>query len=1105
MSSSTNNSFSRRKPVPVASEQDYGDSSSPPKTLKTDKLTDQSFLNQVPKAPAKSPLRHSSSANSLSGNQNGPISPISSSTQTTIVQPVMSTMTITSAPIVSTNSSIISKNSSIRSRPSVDTASLNSSTSIERDLPSLPENEEEEESVQSNQTPNSLLRSSDQSFYTTNSPTSMGLADINSNSTASPPKVKLSSLAIANDLIASSEAMLSLNSPKVPGSSFLDTADEMLMQILISQAVIDSKNFEILSLEEVEELKKDHSLLTNRISALTSKLSLESKIREAASSLARLHASNKRLSRQATDHLATANRKVDQVATELWKLTQRAGEVQRKLLQHMAGVLSLGIRKLEEKNSQNPPFSPQNLPQSQATEGNNGIEKLFNEIMGVKNDGENGVSDNVSSEKISNLENALQNVHQTLAEARMALKRKDKEIEELKTKADDTMAEARERTIAELRTELEEIGIRLDIVLRKHKADNRENNNNGSGSDNEDSDEQYSGTSSFYRLSTMTTATQHLQKEQYKNIEENLTSLEKALEGYIFKIYKMEQEVSSLKNKSDDEIKTLQNQLQEAINDTNKSQEDLKKEKIKNLEALNENNELKEKVKLTKDLEKHIKEMEQRQNEKGVNEKNFNVDLELKLKQTTREYEEMMDHFFNLFNILPDVDSKDDQNKDGSNKNKFGLDEFINRVRAVREENRRLHDQTSLLQARLERILEQMTELKGQDKIKQELKNTQQELEETKAKLAELEEKAQSAKSQVQSTNERENEMRNELESLREQLMTSQEKVRKLEAIMKRQSVLQVVNDGKTIKEEFQQQLATQEQEYEAQMKERDIIIKKLRDDLTNTTTDKNNVTQTVRDLEEMLKSKTRTLDQREVTINRLEGDIVKFKSELAELKAATDGEVSNFNNNSEGNNDSTILGVGNSGGNDLNKLKEELEAAHEELKHLRNDKEKLEAQLRQSKDTLEKSQAAFATREASLEKSSEMMQAELDGINKEFDRLTRNFIDFDGERQKLENSIDNLQKKCEKLENELADEKLKHMGMDAVSEPATTATLRKEFRKMMADLRTDQQKLLQRETEEKKKLENTVRNLKREKEAEKWERSTKSTQTGFVVSVLSG
>jgi len=143
--------------------------------------------------------------------------------------------------------------------------------------------------------------------------------------------------------------------------------------------------------------------------------------------------------------------------------------------------------------------------------------------------------------------------------------------------------------------------------------------------------------------------------------------------------------------------------------------------------------------------------------------------------------------------------------------------------------------------------------------------------------------------------------------------------------------------------------------------------------------------------------------------------------------------------------------------------------------------------------------------RESSLEKRSETMQAELDGILKEFDRLTRNFLDFDSERQKLENSLDNLQKKCESLENELADEKLKNMGMDAVSEPSTTATLRKEFRKMMADLRVEQQKLLHRETEEKKKLENTVRNLKREKEAEKWERANKGTQTGFVVSVLSG
>ncbi|CAG8845895.1 32969_t:CDS:1, partial [Racocetra persica] len=56
----------------------------------------------------------------------------------------------------------------------------------------------------------------------------------------------------------------------------------------------------------------------------------------------------------------------------------------------------------------------------------------------------------------------------------------------------------------------------------------------------------------------------------------------------------------------------------------------------------------------------------------------------------------------------------------------------------------------------------------------------------------------------------------------------------------------------------------------------------------------------------------------------------------------------------------------------------------------------------------------------------------------------------------------------------------------------------------MMADSREEHIKSLRRETEEKKKLENTVRNLKREKEAVKWEKINKGTQTRFTVSVES-
>ncbi|KAF0403426.1 involucrin repeat protein [Gigaspora margarita] len=1023
--------YSRRKPVP---EQDNGDSSFPLKNNKP--ATDLSFMNQPPRMPAKSPLRNSGSVTT------------SGSTQTTIIQPVMSTMSITSAASPTSPT--------VRTRPSVDTGS------IDRDLLTS-EKKDYEESIRSLQ---SKRRGSDHSFKPV-SPTSIVFSD-NANTTSPPlsPKVKPPSLNIAVDLLASSEAILaSATSPKFPpGTSLLDTTDEMLIQLLVSQAIIDAKDFDILSLEEVEELKKDYSLLTTRITALTSKLSLESKIREAASSLARLHASNRRLSRQATDHLSAANRKVDQVATELWKLTQRAGEVQRKLLQHMAGILSTGISKLEEKHTH--PFQTNSI---QIQEGGDGIDNLYNEIMGINSNG----SDPILIEKVSSLETSLHNAHQTLAEARMAIKRKDKELEELKAKLDETATEARERTIAELRTELEEVGSRLDILLRKHKANNGKNS---TSSDNEYSDESDSGGSTFYRLSTMTTATQHLQKEQYRNISENLSALEKALEIYAFRVYKSEQELNSTKTNPDDE--NSQSQLQEALDNLKRAEEkvEIERKKVKNME--DEIFELQAKAERVQDLEDQIKEMDRKNRVKGSNETSNDTNVESKLRKTEREYDEIMEALKKSFSNLPSDRSED-------NKARISKETVISRIQRVGDENKRLMDQISHLQSRMH---EHTMKLKDQENLKRVLEDTQIELENSKSRIMELEDKAQNAISRATSTNEKQSDLRNELEDLREQLSTSQEKIRKYEAILKRQSVIQIVDNGTSIKEEFQQQLAAQEQEYEAQIKERDAIISKIRSDLSHITTEKENLAQVVKDLEDMLKSKSRTLDQREVTISRLEGDVVRLKSELAELKAATDG-ISDFNQfNTDGRNSRTWSQVD----------------EKQELIQLRSIKAKLEQQVKKLKENLVTAQKQFSEREEALEKRSETNQNELDGILREFDRLTRNFIDFDAERQKLQKNIDQLQSKREALENELADEKIKHLGMDG-NEPITTTTLRKEFRKMMADSREEHSKLLRRETEEKKKLEATVRNLKREKEAEKWEKANKGTQTRFTISIGSG
>jgi len=397
-----------------------------------------------------------------------------------------------------------------------------------------------------------------------------------------------------------------------------------------------------------------------------------------------------------------------------------------------------------------------------------------------------------------------------------------------------------------------------------------------------------------------------------------------------------------------------------------------------------------------------------------------------------------------------------------------------------------LQTQSEMLQSQLDKASEYVD-------TKELLEETQRELEDTKVRLQDAEIRAKQAKSAVSSSSEKESALQQKLLEVQEQFAETKEKVRRYEATLKRQSIIQVINDGRSKHEELQQQIEAQAQEYEAQINERDAIISRLRQDVTNISSERDKASQVVKELEEMLSTKSRTLDRREVTINHLESDIVRFKTELAELKAATDG-LARFNRlNADG---------------ESAKLKAQFEEAEAEITHLRSVRENLEAekssllqQIRRLDDILAVAQNQFALREQKFEQCSERLQTEYDGILREFDRLTKNFIDFDGERQKLEGAVDVLQKNCERFENELADERIKHLGIVGKDLP-TTSTLRKEFRKMMADLRSEQQALLHREREEKKKLENVVRTLKRDKEAERWERSNKGTQTRFVVAV---
>lgn len=136
------------------------------------------------------------------------------------------------------------------------------------------------------------------------------------------------------------------------------------MHLLMETAIGDSSQYGLLSFEEVDELKKEISILSTRIDATKRKLAIENKLRDAATSLNRLYTPNSResvvdggskrqrrsviskgsasdLLSKTDNELAASNKKCEDLAQELLRLERRSQELQKRLLEHTAGILQM--------------------------------------------------------------------------------------------------------------------------------------------------------------------------------------------------------------------------------------------------------------------------------------------------------------------------------------------------------------------------------------------------------------------------------------------------------------------------------------------------------------------------------------------------------------------------------------------------------------------------------------------------------------------------------------------------------------------------------------------------------------------------------------------
>ncbi|KAL1636225.1 hypothetical protein SLS56_001204 [Neofusicoccum ribis] len=221
-----------------------------------------------------------------------------------------------------------------------------------------------------------------------------------------------------------------------------------------------------------------------------------------------------------------------------------------------------------------------------------------------------------------------------------------------------------------------------------------------------------------------------------------------------------------------------------------------------------------------------------------------------------------------------------------------------------------------------------------------------------------------------------------------------------------------------------------------------------------------------------------RTIEQKEQELAKtdnelreLEGEVVRLQTELTVARAELDGAY----------------------GTRAQRAAEV--AANPEIKRELDQLGQVNAELTSEVARLTEAHAVASRSAKDVSEREKMLREELRDTISEFEEMTKANVEGEKEREGLESVIDNLREKIEMLEGQLSDEKMRWLGVKSpaaiptpngpngmvLAETTSTKVLRDEFRKMMRETRGEAMKALRAEQDERKRLEQILRTLKKE------------------------
>ncbi|KAI8926413.1 hypothetical protein BC831DRAFT_538657 [Entophlyctis helioformis] len=230
----------------------------------------------------------------------------------------------------------------------------------------------------------------------------------------------------------------------------IELSDPSIMRQLVNEAMADCEGFQVMPIDKLDEKRRQIITMASQVASLQNKLSLESRIREAAESLVRSNAADPGQLNNARQQLADTTRKIDGIAMDIWKSLGGLIDAERTVFMHMASALKWQVNENQKDLG--------SAPSSRPGRG-----------------GAGAADDLVSKKKLASAESRVRELEQHVDVLKSTVARLESEQEPIRRLAGDAQREARrareDRTMLESSSRNADGGQPSQLEINRMKLD----------------------------------------------------------------------------------------------------------------------------------------------------------------------------------------------------------------------------------------------------------------------------------------------------------------------------------------------------------------------------------------------------------------------------------------------------------------------------------------------------------------------------------------------------------------------------------------------------------------------------------------------------------